>query len=307
MKNKDLMYQCIDWGVSILVAIIPLMAKRYYISIGIVVLALLISIMLLLRKQKKMKKEIQLYDGLLKHPVPLNGIVKYASNKKNNKEKYKNNSILLRELSLILEISGELIVSKRNDLKFTWIFDGKNNSVEAVDSMYFRIGGDNSVDINDLSMEISDCVCSDDCSPGRNKCFLKEGKKCDSSKNMIYERVNCDTISNLFLLRLFFSSIIRKNQDFIAKLSYVWPQCYNSAVDYFLIDPNNFADSIERINFSLKIDGKIVKKTSTVQLYSIKDERIICEGIIEMNKYTNSFLKTFNVEDEKIYFIQIKN
>ena len=110
-------------------------------------------------------------------------------------------------------------------------------------------------------------------------------------------------------MRIYFSEKLKGYANFILKVSYCWPQCYNCNYDFLLIDPNNFANSVKNIRITVDIDNSVIKPKSKVQLFSINrsSSKIENEGQVMLTPNQNAFTKLYEIEPDKIYFVTIEN
>lgn len=310
MKDKDFWYHCIDWGLAIALVIIPLLKNNYILVAVIVIIALMVSLFLLAQKNKKLKKDVDVYEALLKYPIPLYGIINYIFNQKSSGLKFRNVDIHLDELSLNVELAGNISVNKNNDLKYSWTFVGKNNSQKDVGKFYLRIGGDSATPFEKININ---CV---DCSVNMPNCKFRDAEYTCPIKGECLKKYSTFFIKNemhnsktLYLLDINFIEKIRPYGDLKLKVLYTWPQCYNYTYDFILIDPNNFAKSVDKIRITVTIDDLVIKSFSKIQLFSIDkiSNEIENEGQVHLLQNERAFERLFDIRENKIYFVTIEN
>lgn len=305
MKDKDLIYHIIDWGIAILLTIVPIVFNNFVWIIIIILVAIIISLFLVL---KKYKHSLETYEKLLEKNIPLYGLINYIYKKNSSSDTYDNKQIYINQLYLNLQLSGEIQAGKNSDLQYSWLFDGNNSSSADVGSFYLRIGGDSLEQISNIGLNCVDCSGNDNCK------FNGQLEKCNSEYDCSNLSANWEIISNnslstLNLLKVNFNNKIQPNDKIKLKISYVWPQCYNCNQDYILIDPNNFARKIHEIIINIKIDNIIIKTSSKVHLYSfdVNSNSIDSEGKFNLINEQKTFKRSIIVKENKIYFATIEN
>lgn len=311
MRDKELLYHIIDWGLAVLLAVYPLSQQKYIITFLIILTASAISIIGVLHfKNGRLQNRLQSYELLLGFPIPLYGIISYLFNQNKRKQEYQNSQIHLKELALSVKLVGDIQKNKNNDLEYSWTFNGKNNSNVNVGNLYLRIGGDSAYDLNSLNIKCVDCaVAPQNCKFRDNLRSCKIEKECISSYSPYFTAVNGVDVQTTFLLDINFVKSVAPLDDIKIKCSYVWPQCYNMHSDYLLIDPNNFAPTVEQIHICVFCDGIVIKKESKVQLYSIDRSlnKLVPEGQVLFNKTDNLFEYTIQPGGDRVYFVLIEN
>lgn len=223
---------------------------------------------------------------------------------------FKNKDIHLDELSLNVKIVGDILPNRNNDLEYNWTFIGKNSSQEDVGKFYLRMGGDSASFFSNLKVKCVDCAIDISNCEKRDHIYACPIKDDCLKKHTPYFIKN-DTYSSktLYLLEVNLIEKIKPLGNLRLKISYIWPQCFNSACDFILIDPNNFAESVGRIRITITSDELIIKVSSKIQLFSINrnNNRIENEGQVILLADGISFERVFEVEKNRIYFVTIEN
>lgn len=311
MKKKELIYHYIDWSLALAAIIVPLSLKNYAVAITITICVLCIFLLIcLLIKNNQLKRELSIYETLLKYPIPLYGIINYIFRRKDSKKSYQNTNFELDDLILSIGLVGELKKNKDNDLQFCWTFLGKNVGQSTEGNFYLRIGGDSSVPFEKLGVKCVDCSIDELSCAYRDKLHECEiQSECYEIRKSYFIKNDNQSSPILYLLDIKLANTIKPHNKLKLKVSYIWPQCYNCRYDFIMIDPNNFASHVCKIRLHVKIDNVIIKDTSMVQLFSINTEDNIIqnEGQVCLMKDRKSFDKYINTEPKKLYFMTIEN
>lgn len=304
---KELLYHIVDWIFALIAIVISIKQDKVGCIFGILFIAFLLSVIIILNKKiRKYKLKIKTYENLLKSPYPLYGIVNYIA--KDNENNYLNKDIKLECLSLDVKLVNEVMPNKHNDLQFFWVFDGINISEKTVDKLYLRIGGDSSSNYKDLGLKAMACIensreCAKDC-----RDYIQE--KCLKEYEMDIEDIKEYSSKTFHLLKISFTDPIKHLKKFRAKVQYTWPQCFNPHFDFLLIDPKNFAKTIERLCIYIHIDDEVITKDSVIFLHSIymQTSEHINEGKFVYCENDKYFMREVTeLSNEKMYYVKIKN
>lgn len=307
MKDKELMYHLIDWGIALVLGVIPLLKRNYLLVLLIIVSAFCVSLFLFVQK---VKRRLDVYERLLKYPIPLYGIINYIAKQKVSKSSYQNEGVHLKQITLAVGLKGNILENKNNDLGYSWSFEGINCSNKNLGRFYLRIGGDSAVDFDNLGVECIDCSAEmGECTFSTKMSECSQMENCLEKRNAYFIKNEVENSRTLYILDIKFIERKRMYDELKLKVMYTWPQCFNCKYDFLLIDPGNFAEKVDKIRVSVVVDKIIIKSDSMVQLFSINNENsaIENEGRIFFEHKSDSFEREWDVEPRKIYFITIEN
>ena len=279
MKDRETLYHLIDWGLAI-IALPFLQSYSFFIFSAA---ALISMVLILFFRNKRLKNQLDSYKLLFDFPVPLYGVLAYLNRQSKRPESYRNDKIHLKELSLCVQLVGNIQQDKSNDLRFLWSFFGRNTSKTDVGELYLNIGGDNAQKLSDLNIQCVDCsVEQDSCTHGNKLYACNINAICAKKQLLTPHPVNItkglSAESNTsYLLNFPLAKKVAPHDDIKVKCEYTWPQCYNKYSDYLHIDPCNFAGDIEQIRIRIMLDGKVIKAKTKVQIYSVDKTSNIIE------------------------------
>ena len=302
-KNISMISVFVDIIAGIVIPIlIQTEVNNLYLYIIVVLLIVFNVTTLLILKRKN--SNLKLYETVLSQNVPLYGIAKYLARKSQEKKNDYTNNVQISHLELSVKLVGKIDANQNNTLEFWWRIKGGNKNKENVDNFNMRIGGDNSLDTNDLKLEVYECQSckNNNC---KHKCMLN-----NSEKHKQKLTVNYILAQHTYRhIQFDFRKPLHTNEMFDVCIRYIWPNCYNSICDFLLIDPNNFSESIRSISTEICCDNIVIKESSTVKLYKLNIETTSSELVttIPYDGSHNNFKYEFCAEETCLYYIIIEN
>ena len=311
MDNKEFIYHLIDWGLAILLAILPLIQNKYYLIGYILLGASSVSIYLLVRENIKIKRELRSYEFLLDAPQPFYTLLNYIHKQNSVEEKYKNPDVSLDDFCLRMQYVNTDVPGKC-DVRFTWTFVGINKSNYSLGKFYLHIAGGPPTPLEKLNV-----ICLD-CTIRKNICNFKDSAynctrfdHCYAQNRAEFSAVASKSSPTLYLLDINLSNKIHPNEEFTLKVSYVWPQCMDKDSDFVFVDPLNHARAIERVRLAVEVDRTVVKKETMIHVYSVDRTSGKAENEGQMRQLSvagNSiYEKKFRTDPNKLYLVTIRN
>ncbi len=313
-ESKEILYHVIDWVLAVIGMIIGYKKENIVVVILIVFIAIGVSIIIVSHKRcekienelSAAKQKIDTYEGLLNSSYPLYGIANYIS--KNTKKQYCNMDIHLERLFLDVKLVNDVVPLRHNDMQIVWELTGVNISEKDIDKLYMRIGGDSSTAYENLNIKAVACL--ENARYCKQKCNDDIKLDCLKDYEMNVEDIQEYSTKTFHLLEMEFTSPVKPAKMFKTKVKYTWPQCFNPYVDVLLIDPNNYARSIEKLNVRIHTDGKIITRDTAVFMHSIYMEtnEYINEGKFMYLEEEKCFVcEIEQTNNKKIYYVKIKN
>jgi hypothetical protein len=274
-------------------------------AINIIQLVVIITLYLLYKENKSI---INLYEGLANETISF--VIKFIVNQKSqiNNTKVDEADLYIEVVNIPQQIDDVKLKTNRYDLKFIWTLKGKNTIKKDLDKVYFKFGCDNVVKFSSLNFNAFHCQ-----DKTYKNCINNVDTDCSNCNKY---KININNIinktNNYFNLPLEFNKAIRDNEEFIIKVTYIWPKCYNALLDYIIIDPKNFSNDLGKFSLTIKNDKNIINESSYIRLHwysrsPSKKSKLTGIETLSYNEEENVFKSgSIQAENTKIYILELK-